>query len=157
VFPERYDDPEVQGCKIALIAVNSKPVQKPPVCLDRMTSQFLKQVAYNERVLRAEDEIATINCDIADFLSGMSSSGTITVCINSGPTMKKNEPVIGGQFWQQENRSMAAVNGVIPGTPNTRESVILAAAVEAVEFTHPIEPPISRWEAGSLSNCHLPC
>jgi hypothetical protein len=140
VFQERYDDPEVQGGKIALIAANSKTVQKPPNCLDRMTSRFLKQVAYNERVLRAEDEIATINCDIADFFSGMSSSGTITVCINSGPTMKKNEPVIGGQFWQQDNRSMAAVNGVIPGTPNTRESVILAAAVEAVEWTHPIEP-----------------
>jgi hypothetical protein len=59
----------------------------------------------------------------------MSSSGTITVCINSGPTMKKNEPVIGGQFWQQENRSMSAVNGVIPGTPNTRESVIRESVI----------------------------
>jgi hypothetical protein len=140
VFQERYDDPEVQGSKIALIAVNSKTVQKPANCLDRMTSRFLKQVAYNERVLRAEDEIATISCDIADFSSGLSSSGTITVCINSGPTMKKDDPVIGGQFWQQEDRSMTEVNAVIPGTPNTRESVILAAAVEAVEWTHPIEP-----------------
>jgi hypothetical protein len=39
-----------------------------------MTSRFLKQVAYNERVLQAEDEIAVVNCDIADFLSVTSSS-----------------------------------------------------------------------------------
>jgi hypothetical protein len=38
-FQERYDDPEVQGGKIALIAVNSKTVQKPPNYLDRMTSR----------------------------------------------------------------------------------------------------------------------
>jgi hypothetical protein len=69
-FQERCDDPEVQGGKIALIAANGKTVQKPPNCLDRMTSRFLKQVAYNERVLRAEDEIATTNCDIADFCQG---------------------------------------------------------------------------------------
>jgi hypothetical protein len=36
VLQERYDDTEVQGGKIALIAVNSIKVQKPPNCLDRM-------------------------------------------------------------------------------------------------------------------------
>jgi hypothetical protein len=39
----------------------------------------------------------------------------------------------------QEGRSMTAVNGVIDGMPNTRESAILAAAAEAVEWRHPIE------------------
>jgi hypothetical protein len=110
---ERDDGPEVQGGKIALIAVNSKTVQKPPNCLDRMTSRFLKQVAYDELVLQAGDEIAVINCGIADFLSEMSSSRTITVCVNAGPQMKKNEATIGGQFWQQDDRSMTAVHGVI--------------------------------------------
>jgi hypothetical protein len=66
---ERYDDPEVQGGKIALIAANSKTVQKPPNCLDRMTTRKQKQVAYNARVSQAEDEVSGINCDIADFLS----------------------------------------------------------------------------------------
>jgi hypothetical protein len=50
---ERHDDPEVQGGKIALIAVNSITVQKPPNCLDRMTTRKQKQVAYNERVSAA--------------------------------------------------------------------------------------------------------
>jgi hypothetical protein len=68
-FQERYDDPEVPGGKIAPIAADGKTVQKPSNCLDRMTSRYLKQVAYNERILRAEDEIAPINCEISDFLS----------------------------------------------------------------------------------------
>jgi hypothetical protein len=54
--------------------------------------------------------------------------------------MKKNEGTIGGQFWQQEDRSMTAVSGIMEGMPNTRESAILAASAEAVEWSHPIEP-----------------
>jgi hypothetical protein len=42
VLQERYDDPEVQGGKIALIAVNSITVQKPPNGLDRMSARKLK-------------------------------------------------------------------------------------------------------------------
>jgi hypothetical protein len=105
-----------------------------------MTSRKLKQIAYNERVLKAEDEIAGINCDVADFLSGLNTSEVITVCVNACASMKKNETILGGQYWQQEGRSMTAVNATIDGMPNTRESAILAAAVEAVEWKHPIEP-----------------
>jgi hypothetical protein len=105
-----------------------------------MTARKQKQIAYNERVLQAEDEIAGINCDIADFLSGMSSTGTIPVCINAGASMKRNEKILGGQLWLQEGQSVTAVNGTLEGMPNTRESAILAAAVEAVEWKHPIEP-----------------
>jgi hypothetical protein len=54
--------------------------------------------------------------------------------------MKKSETILGGQYWQQEGRSMTAVNATIDGMPNTRESTILAAAIEAVEWKHPIEP-----------------
>jgi hypothetical protein len=68
---ERYADPQVQGGKIALIAFKQKRVQKPPNFLDRMRTTFLKQVAYNQRILEAEHEIAGINCDIADFVSEM--------------------------------------------------------------------------------------
>jgi hypothetical protein len=42
---DRYDDPEVQGGKIALIAFKQKRAQKPPNFLDRMQSTFMKQVA----------------------------------------------------------------------------------------------------------------
>jgi hypothetical protein len=59
---ERYADEEVQGGKIALIALKQMRVQKPPNCLDRMQSTFSKQVAYNQRILAAESEIAGYNC-----------------------------------------------------------------------------------------------
>jgi hypothetical protein len=140
VLQERYDDPEVQGGKIALIETNNQLVQKPPNCLDRMTTRKRKQVAYHERDLQAEDEVAGINCDVADFLSGMTSTGTVTVCINAGASMKRNKTILGGQLWSQDDRSMTAVNGIIDGMPNTRESSLLAAAVEAVEWKHPTEP-----------------
>jgi hypothetical protein len=104
-----------------------------------MTSRYLKQIAYNERVLQAEDEIAVINCDIAHFLSEMSFSETITMCINSGAQMKKNEATIGGLLWMQEDRVITAANGIMDGMPNTRESVILAGVAEAVEWSHAIE------------------
>jgi hypothetical protein len=62
---ERYPDPEVQGCKIALVEVQQQSVQKPPGSLDPMHSSFLKQVAYNQRVVKAEDAIASIKCSSA--------------------------------------------------------------------------------------------
>jgi hypothetical protein len=37
-----------------------------------MQSVFLKQVAYNQRVIEAEDEIAGLNTEVADFLTEMS-------------------------------------------------------------------------------------
>jgi hypothetical protein len=137
---ERYDDLEVKEGKIALVATNKQLVQKPPNCLDRMRTRKQKQVAYNERVLKAEDKIAGIHCEIADFLSDMNAVKVIIVCVNAGATMKRNKTVLGGQLWQEQGRSMTAVNGTIDGVPNTRESAILAAAVEAVEWKHPIEP-----------------
>jgi hypothetical protein len=73
ILQERYDDPEVQGGKIALIETEHQKAQRPPNFSDRMQSTFLKQLAYNQRVLEAEKEVAGINCDVADFLSGMST------------------------------------------------------------------------------------
>jgi hypothetical protein len=81
VLQERYDDPEVQGGRIALITTKRPLVQRPPNCLDRMTARKQKQVASRERVLKAEDEIAGINCDIADFLSDMNAVEVITMVL----------------------------------------------------------------------------
>jgi hypothetical protein len=50
---DRYVDPEVQGGKIALLADKHFGAQKPPNYLDRMQSTYLKQVAYNERIMKA--------------------------------------------------------------------------------------------------------
>jgi hypothetical protein len=89
---ERYDDPEVQAGKTALIAFKQNKVQKPPNCLDPMHSTFLKQVAYNQRVIEAEQEVAGINCDVADFLSGMSldPADQLVICVNGSEEMNRN-------------------------------------------------------------------
>jgi hypothetical protein len=68
---DRYVDPEVQGGRIALIAVKQLRVQKPPNSLDRVQSRYSKQSAYNERIIEVEKEIAAINADSPVFLSDM--------------------------------------------------------------------------------------
>jgi hypothetical protein len=139
---ERYDDPEVQGGKIALIATKQQLAQKPPNFLDRMQSTFLKQLAYNQRVLNAEKEVTGINCDVADFLSGMSldPSEQLIICVNGSEEMKRNETAIGDQLWIQGDRQMTASTVVLVGMANSRETAILSAAVEAVTWKHALEP-----------------
>jgi hypothetical protein len=136
LLQERYADPEVQGGKIALIAVKQIRVQKPPNGLDRMRTTFLKQVAYNQRVLEAEHEIAGINCDIADFLSGMSldPADQVVICVNGLEPMKRGEEAVGGQLWMQGDRRMTVSNTVLDGMENTKEAAILFAAAEAVTW-----------------------
>jgi hypothetical protein len=107
---ERYPDPEVQGCKTALIASNNNIVQKPPNSLDRMHASLPKQVSYDQRVLHAEDEIAGINCDVGEFLSQMSSDEQIIICVNAGASLKRHEQHLGGQLWLQSDRHMTATN-----------------------------------------------
>jgi hypothetical protein len=57
-----------------------------------MQSTFLKQLAYNQRVLEAKKEVAGINCDVADFLSGMSvdPDDQVVICVNASEEMKRN-------------------------------------------------------------------
>jgi hypothetical protein len=141
---ERYDDEEVQGGKIALIEVNQQSVQKPPSYLDRMQSTFSKQVAYNQRVLEAESQIAGINCDVPRFLENMTIDEPVFVCINSSEEMKRDEHAIAGQLWIQGDRQMTASNIAPPGMANTRESALLYAAAEAVKWNHASQPDASR-------------
>jgi hypothetical protein len=98
---ERYDDPEVQGGKIALIAFKQLRVQKPPNCLDHMQSRFFKQVAYNDRVIEAEKEVASINTDVPDFLSGMTldPNDQVVICVNGSEEMTGDEEAVAGQLW----------------------------------------------------------
>jgi hypothetical protein len=133
---ERYDDPEVQGGKIALIAAKQITVQKPPNGLDRMRSTFLKQIAYNERVLEAEGEIAGINCEVPIFLSELSLNfeEKLFICVDGSVQMKRNEAAVAGQFWVQEDRQMTAANFVLDGMANTKESAILSAVSQAATW-----------------------
>jgi hypothetical protein len=46
-----------------------------------MQSRYLKQVAYNDRIIQAEKEVAAINADIPDFLCEMTLDPTDQVVI----------------------------------------------------------------------------
>jgi D-aminopeptidase len=142
----RYDDPEVQGGKIALIAFKQNRAQKPPNFLDRMWSTFLKQVAYNQRAIEAETGVAGVNSEIPDFLSGMNldPEELLVICVNGSAEMKREEEAIGGQLWMQSGRQMTASNKVIDGMANSRESSILSAVREAVTWRHVLEPEGER-------------
>jgi hypothetical protein len=143
---ERYPDPEVQGGKIALIALKRMRAQKPPNDLDRMQSVLQKQIAYNQRIMEAEDEIAGINCDLPRFLWEMkfTEEEQVIICVNGSESMKRNEEQIAGQLWIQGDRQMAASNKVLDGMANTRDSAVLSAVVEAVAWCHAGEPAGSR-------------
>jgi hypothetical protein len=100
---ERYPDPEVQGGKIALVEVQQELVQKPPNTLDHMHSSFLKQVAYDQRVFKAEDATASINTELADFLLKFSAdpADQVVICVSAGEQMKRHERAVAGQLWMQ--------------------------------------------------------
>jgi hypothetical protein len=138
---ERYDDPEVQGGKIALIAFKQMRAQKPPNCLDRTHSRFLKQVAYNERVIGIEKEIAAINADAVDFFHKMTLNheDQIFVCVNGSEEMKRGEEPIAGQLWTHQDRHLTVCNRSFEGMADTRESAILTRVAEAVTWRHALE------------------
>jgi hypothetical protein len=121
--------------------LKQKRVQKPPNILDKMNSRYLKQVAYNDRIIEAEKEVAAINCEAAESLAEMTldPAEQVIIRVNGSEEMKKGEEAVGGQLWTQGNRRMTAFNRVHEGLANTRESAILSAAVEAVTWTHASE------------------
>jgi hypothetical protein len=110
--------------------------QKPPNFLDRMQSTYLKQVAYNQRIMKAEEEISGINCDVADFVSQMSldPAEEVVIYVNGSQEMKKGERAMAGQLWIQGDRMMTASNPAFDQMSNTRESAVLSAAAEAIAW-----------------------
>jgi hypothetical protein len=58
-----------------------------------MHSSFLKQLAYNQRVFKAEDAISAINVDVADFLLNFSTdpADPVIICLSAGESMKRHE------------------------------------------------------------------
>jgi hypothetical protein len=96
----------------------------------------MKQVAYNQRILEAEREISGINCDVSDFLSGMTvdPDEQLVICVNGSQEMKRHEQAMAGQLWMQSDRKMTAANQAYDGMQNTREAAILSAVAEAVTW-----------------------
>jgi hypothetical protein len=109
-----------------------------------MQSTFSKQVAYNQRVLEAESQIAGINCDVRHFLEDMSIDEPVSVCINSSGEMKRVEQAIARQLWVRGDRQMTASNIAPEGMANTRDSALLYAAAEAVTWNHASQPDSPR-------------
>jgi hypothetical protein len=144
ILQERYNDEEVQGGKIALIAVKQIRAQKPPNGLDRMQSTFSKQVAYNQRILEAEKEITEISLGVPQFLIEMTHDDPGYVCVNSSGEMNRNERSIAGQLWIQGSRSMTASNLTPDGMADTKDSAHLTAVADAVSWNHPSQPDQPR-------------
>jgi hypothetical protein len=137
----RYPGPEVAGGHISLVvAKNNNPVQEPPFSLDRMHASLQKQISFNRRVLRADEQTAGINSGIGDFLQEMSFEEANPVFVSAGAcyTMRGTK-AIGGQIWKQEDREMSAVNLVLDGMDTSPESVVLSAIAEAVTWKHAME------------------
>jgi hypothetical protein len=109
-----------------------------------MQSTFSKQVAYNQRVIDAEQSIAGINCGVPHFLEDMTADEPVFVCINSSEEMKREEQALAGQLWIQGDRQMTATNVPAPGMANTRDSALLSAAAEAVSWNHASQPDTDR-------------
>jgi hypothetical protein len=112
-----------------------------------MQSTYLKQVSYNQRIMKAEEKISGINCDVADFVSQMSldPAEEVVIYVNGSQEMKKGERAMAGQLWIQGDRMMTASNPAFDEMANTREAAVLAAAAEAITWRNEaIEPPGQR-------------
>jgi hypothetical protein len=109
-----------------------------------MQSTFSKQVAYNQRVIDAEQSIAGINCGVPHFLEDLTADEPVFVCINRSEEMKRAEQALAGQLWIQGDRQMTATNVPAPGRANTRDSALLSAAAEAVSWNHASQPDTER-------------
>jgi hypothetical protein len=106
-----------------------------------MHASLPKEFAYNQRILKAGEEIDGINCDLADFLTGLSTNPEepIIICVNTGESMKRHEQNIGVQLWIHSDRQMSATNIIPLGMKNDAASAALVAVVEAVEWKHALD------------------
>jgi hypothetical protein len=115
-----------------------------------MPSRYLKQVAYNDRIIQAEKEIAAINADIPGFLSQMTlyPSDQVVIVVNGSEEMKRDEEAFAGQLWMQGDRHMTASNPPMFGDSRSREGAILSAMAEAVTWRHTLEDAIDGPRKG---------
>jgi hypothetical protein len=109
-----------------------------------MQSRYPKQVAYNDRIIQAEKEVAAINADIPYFLCEMTldPTGQVVIVLNGSERMKKEEEEFAGQLWMQSDRHMTAATPPYQGTPNSREAAILTAMADAITWKHALADSI---------------
>jgi hypothetical protein len=91
----RPPNPEIQGGSIELVAISNNKVQSPPSSLDRMDASFQKQIAFDKRVLKNEDEVAGITSSISGFLQGIDLEQPVFICVTVGERMRGTQPVCG--------------------------------------------------------------
>jgi hypothetical protein len=89
-----------------------------------MHASLQKQIAFNRRVLKAEDRIA----GLADSLQDVSfdESDPAFICVAADHTMRGRRPV-GGQLWKQGDREMTSTNHVLDGMDDKPDSAITEA------------------------------
>jgi hypothetical protein len=60
-------------------------------------------------VFKAEDAIAAINVDVADFSLNFSTdpADPVIICLSAGESMKRHEQSVAGKLWMQGDRKMS--------------------------------------------------
>jgi hypothetical protein len=97
-----------------------------------------KQVAFDQRILENEEEVAGINADLADLLQEMKMDTTLFACVNVGGRMRGTQPVC-GQLWTQEDRQMPAICVPMEGVGNSREEGALSGIVDVLSWRQALE------------------
>jgi hypothetical protein len=105
----RAPNPVNPGGSTALVAIDNNEVQQPPCALNRMHASREKQIAFNKRVLRSEEEVSGINSGPSDFLNGLSMAIPTFVCLNVGELMTAIQPIC-GQLWVQQDRKIMMIH-----------------------------------------------
>jgi hypothetical protein len=64
-----------------------------------MKACLQEQVAFNQRILRNEEEVSGINADLTDFLQEMKIASLLFACVNLGGRIHGAQPAVdtGGQ------------------------------------------------------------
>jgi hypothetical protein len=129
---------EIPGGHIAPIATNNNRVQTPPNSLDRMHACIQKQVAFNQRILKKEEMISSINVEMPDFMMGVVVEVSIVACVNFGERMRGTQPVC-GVLLVQEDRRMTQSCSAMDGLGNSREEVALSGIIGVLKWRHALE------------------
>jgi hypothetical protein len=103
-----------------------------------MHSCLQKHVAFNQRILKNEEEISGINSGLANFLQDMQIDIPLFAWINVGERMRGTQPVW-GQLWSQEHRQMSATGLPMEGLGKSREEVALSGIVDVLSWRHAFE------------------
>jgi hypothetical protein len=72
--------------------------------------------------MQKEVETVSINCDLPEFLTGLSMAVPVLVFVNARESFRGSQSVC-GQLWTQEGRQMSASNVVLEDIATSRKFV----------------------------------